>query len=128
MKSVSKRCFSSPPGDLKCNPCNPRNPCQKQFCNECPSGRSPTTHSAKRFNQGRPQVSHKIKKVLSMKNSKKYKTRIIVDEKVHFGKPCVAGTRIPVENVLELVQENITFDKIIFSKDITKPSKYLNSL
>ena len=48
-----------------------------------------------------------------MKNSKKYKTRIIVDEKVHFGKPCVAGTRIPVENVLELVQENITFDKII---------------
>ena len=48
-----------------------------------------------------------------MENSKKYKTRIIVDEKIHFGKPCVAGTRIPVENVLELVQENITFDKII---------------
>ena len=48
-----------------------------------------------------------------MKDLKKYKTRIIVDEKVHFGKPCVAGTRIPVENVLELVQENITFDRII---------------
>ena len=48
-----------------------------------------------------------------MEGSKKYKIRIIIDEKVHFGKPCVAGTRIPVEDVLELVQENITFDKII---------------
>ncbi len=47
-----------------------------------------------------------------MEESKKYQIRIIIDEKVHFGKPCVAGTRIPVENVLELVQENIPFDKI----------------
>ena len=48
-----------------------------------------------------------------MEGSKKYKIRIIIDEKIHFGKPCVAGTRIPVENVLGLVQENITFEKII---------------
>ena len=32
---------------------------------------------------------------------------------VHFGKPCVAGTRIPVQNVLELVREAIPFDTII---------------
>jgi len=45
--------------------------------------------------------------------SKEYRKRIIVDSKIHFGKPCVAGTRIPVENVLELVKEGIPFKKII---------------
>lgn len=44
---------------------------------------------------------------------KEYKRRIIIDTKVHFGKPCVAGTRIPVENVMELIQEGIPFEKII---------------
>jgi len=39
--------------------------------------------------------------------------RIVIDPKVHFGKPCVAGTRIPVENVLELIQEGILFDEIV---------------
>lgn len=32
---------------------------------------------------------------------------------MHYGKPYVVGTRIPVDNVLELVQEGISFDKII---------------
>ena len=41
-----------------------------------------------------------------------YRDRIIVDTKIHFGKPCVRGSRIPVENVLELVQESIAFDEI----------------
>ena len=31
--------------------------------------------------------------------------RIAVNPKIHFGKPCVAGTRIPVQSVLELVRE-----------------------
>jgi uncharacterized protein (DUF433 family) len=44
---------------------------------------------------------------------KEYKKRIIIDSKIHFGKPCMVGTRIPVENVLELVQEGISFKKII---------------
>ena len=39
--------------------------------------------------------------------------RIVVDPKVHFGKPCVAGTRIPVQNVLELIEEGISFNQII---------------
>lgn len=38
--------------------------------------------------------------------------RIVVDSRVHFGKPCVAGTRIPVNNVLELVREGVPFDAI----------------
>ncbi|MEK6752249.1 MAG: DUF433 domain-containing protein [Chloroflexota bacterium] len=39
--------------------------------------------------------------------------RIIVNPQIHFGKPVVKGTRITVQNVLELVNENLTFDKII---------------
>jgi len=39
--------------------------------------------------------------------------RIAVNPKIHFGKPCVAGTRIPVQGVLELVREGIGFDQII---------------
>lgn len=40
-------------------------------------------------------------------------SQISADPLVHFGKPCVAGTRIPVQNVLELVREGITFDVIV---------------
>ncbi len=39
--------------------------------------------------------------------------RIAVDPSIHFGKPCVATTRIPVVDVLELVSEGLTFDTII---------------
>ncbi|MBM4084627.1 MAG: DUF433 domain-containing protein, partial [Planctomycetes bacterium] len=39
--------------------------------------------------------------------------RITVNPKIHFGKPCVAGTRITVQNVLELVNEGLTFKQII---------------
>ena len=38
--------------------------------------------------------------------------RIQVDPSVHLGKPCVAGTRIPVQSVLELVEQGLTFEKI----------------
>ncbi len=41
------------------------------------------------------------------------KDRIAVDPQIHFGKPCVAGTRIPVESVLELVREGLSFSGII---------------
>ena len=39
--------------------------------------------------------------------------RITVNPNVHFGKPYVAGTRIPVQNVLELVRDGIGFEKIV---------------
>jgi uncharacterized protein (DUF433 family) len=45
--------------------------------------------------------------------TERYKGRIFVDPKTHFGKPCIAETRIPVENVLELVQEGVPFQEII---------------
>ncbi len=39
--------------------------------------------------------------------------RINVDPEIHFGKPCVAGTRITVQSVLELLREGIGFDQMI---------------
>ena len=38
--------------------------------------------------------------------------KIEISPHVHFGKPCVAGTRIPVLSVLELVSEGIPFETI----------------
>jgi len=39
--------------------------------------------------------------------------RIAVDPRIHFGKPCVAGTRITVQSVLELLNEGLSFENII---------------
>lgn len=41
------------------------------------------------------------------------KDRISVNPQIHFGKPCVAGTRVPVQNVLELVRDGLSFSQII---------------
>ena len=41
------------------------------------------------------------------------KERIAVNPNIHFGKPCVAATRIPVRSVLELVGERLSFTNII---------------
>ncbi len=43
---------------------------------------------------------------------KDYRSRVTVNPEVHFGKPYVVGTRITVDNVLELVQEGISFKEI----------------
>jgi uncharacterized protein (DUF433 family) len=39
--------------------------------------------------------------------------RISVSPNIHFGKPCVSRTRITVQNVLELISEGVSFEKII---------------
>ncbi len=39
--------------------------------------------------------------------------KISVNPNIHFGKPCVAGTRIMVQSVLELIREGLTFKEII---------------
>jgi uncharacterized protein (DUF433 family) len=41
------------------------------------------------------------------------KERIAVNPYIHFGKPCVAGTRVPVLSVLELVSEGFSFETIV---------------
>jgi uncharacterized protein (DUF433 family) len=70
-----------------------------------------------------------------MKGTKEYKNRIFIDPEVHFGKPCVAGTRIPVESVLELIQEGIPFEEISHSyypdldvEDIKACARYATDL
>jgi len=39
--------------------------------------------------------------------------RIIVNPGIHFGKPCIKGTRFTVQNILELLDEGFTFEEII---------------
>ncbi len=39
--------------------------------------------------------------------------RISIGQEIHFGKPCITGTRIPVHCVLELIQAGITFEEIV---------------
>jgi len=41
------------------------------------------------------------------------KERIEINPNIHFGKPCVAGTRVTVQGVLELLGEGLTFDQIM---------------
>ena len=38
--------------------------------------------------------------------------KISVNPQIHFGKPRVGGTRITVQNVLELINEGLSFDDI----------------
>lgn len=39
--------------------------------------------------------------------------RIVVNPQVHFGKPIIMGTRITVQNILELINDGLGFDQII---------------
>ncbi len=39
--------------------------------------------------------------------------KIAVNPNIHFGKPCVAGTRITIQSVLELIDEGLSFAEII---------------
>jgi uncharacterized protein (DUF433 family) len=39
--------------------------------------------------------------------------KITVNPQIHFGKPCIAGTRITVQNILELLDQGLSFDEII---------------
>lgn len=39
--------------------------------------------------------------------------RISVNPQIHFGKPCIVGTRITVQSVLELLNEGLSFEEII---------------
>ena len=39
--------------------------------------------------------------------------RIFVNSNIHFGKPCIVGTRITVKSVLELINEGLSFKEIM---------------
>jgi uncharacterized protein (DUF433 family) len=48
--------------------------------------------------------------------------RITISPDVHFGKPCIEGTRIPVQDVVELIAEGLSFEQVIkdYYSDINK--------
>jgi uncharacterized protein (DUF433 family) len=39
--------------------------------------------------------------------------KIKVESQIHFGKPCIAGTRITVQSILELLNEGVSFAEIV---------------
>ncbi|MEK7793532.1 MAG: DUF433 domain-containing protein [Candidatus Hydrogenedentota bacterium] len=39
--------------------------------------------------------------------------RIFVNPGIHFGQPCVSGTRIPVQNILELIRDGTSISEIV---------------
>ena len=59
------------------------------------------------------QVGKSLWRLYDGYQGRNMKERIGVVPQIHFGKPCVSGTRIPVQNVLELVREEIPFAEII---------------
>ena len=42
-----------------------------------------------------------------------WRERVSVNPRVCHGKPCIKGTRIPVQDVLELVAEGLSFEQVI---------------
>jgi uncharacterized protein (DUF433 family) len=42
----------------------------------------------------------------------KKRTRILIDDKIHFGKPVIKGTRIPVELIIGKLAGGMTFEEV----------------
>jgi len=49
----------------------------------------------------------------TLKTEKSLLNRIVVNPKVMTGKPIIKGTRIPVEQVLRLLAQGLSFDEIL---------------
>ena len=46
--------------------------------------------------------------------------RIIIDEKIRFGKPVIKGTRIPVDLVIGKLAGGLSYEEVITEYEITK--------
>lgn len=46
--------------------------------------------------------------------------RIIIDEKIRFGKPVIKGTRVPVDLVLGKLGGGMTYEEVMNEYDLTK--------
>ena len=47
--------------------------------------------------------------------------RIVVDEKVAFGKPVIQGTRVPVALVVGQLAGGMTYEEVMQEYELTKP-------
>ena len=47
-------------------------------------------------------------------------SRIVIDDKIHFGKPVIKGTRVPVELVIAKLAGGMTFEEIQKDYRITR--------
>ena len=47
-------------------------------------------------------------------------SRIVIDDKIHFGKPVIKGTRVPVELVIAKLAGGMTFEEIQKEYRITR--------
>jgi len=47
-------------------------------------------------------------------------SRIVIDDKIHFGKPVIKGTRVPVELVIAKLAAGMTFEEIQKEYRITR--------
>jgi uncharacterized protein (DUF433 family) len=46
--------------------------------------------------------------------------RIMVDEKVRFGKPVIKGTRVPVDLIIGKLAGGMTYEEVMAEYDLTK--------
>jgi uncharacterized protein (DUF433 family) len=46
--------------------------------------------------------------------------RIVVDEAIHFGKPVIQGTRVPVETIVGKLAGGMTQDEVVAEFGVTK--------
>ncbi|MGR3176159.1 MAG: DUF433 domain-containing protein [Candidatus Scalindua sp.] len=46
--------------------------------------------------------------------------RIVVDEKIRFGKPVIKGTRVPVDLILGKLAGGMTYEEVIEEYEITR--------
>ncbi len=47
-------------------------------------------------------------------------SRIIIDEKVRFGKPVIKGTRVPVDLILGKLAGGMTYEEVMTEYDLTR--------
>ena len=46
--------------------------------------------------------------------------RIVVDEKIRFGKPVIKGSRVPVDLIIGKLAGGMTYDEVTSEYDLTK--------
>ncbi|MBU2635104.1 DUF433 domain-containing protein [Patescibacteria group bacterium] len=57
-----------------------------------------------------------------------FNEQIAINPKIRFGKPCIKGTRIAVEDILNFIKAGYTFDEILKQYPILKKEDIIAAL